>query len=145
MSAGVDVAGEPAPEAFAIRRFALYEAREAPVLPASAAAALQARALDAALFFSPRAAAVFARLAGAAGLADACRAVTAIAISPAAAEPLKALPLRAVRIANRPTRQAMLDEIDRLPEAVVKGHQPMSDRMTDTASLPPPELRSPRP
>jgi uroporphyrinogen-III synthase len=136
---GVDIAGDPAPEGFAVRRFALYEAREAPVLPASAVAALQARALDAALFFSARAAAAFARLAGEAGLADACRAVTGIAISPAAAEPLKALPFRTVRIASRPTRQVMLDEIDRLPEAVVKGHQPMSDPMTDTPSLPPPQ------
>src|SRR5476651_2105765 len=132
---GVDVAGDLSPEGFEVRRFALYEAREVASLPASAEAALQARALDAATFFSPRASAVFARLADKAGLGDACRAVTAVAISPAAAEPLKDLPFQTVRIAARPTRQAMLDEIDRLPEAVVKGHQPM----TDSPSLPPPE------
>src|SRR5476651_206918 len=132
---GIDVAGDLSPEGFDVRRFALYEAREAESLPASAEAALQARALDAATFFSPRASAVFARLADKAGLGDACRAVTAVAISSAAAEPLKHLPFQSVRIAARPTRQAMLDEIDRLPEAVVKGHQPM----TDTPSLPPPE------
>ena len=132
---GLDVAGDLSPEGFEVRRFALYDAREAASLPASAEAALQARALDAATFFSPRASAVFARLADKAGLGDACRAVTAVAISPTAAEPLKDLPFRTVRIAARPTRQAMLDEIDRLPEAVVKGHQPM----TDTPSLPPPE------
>ena len=132
---GLDVAGDLSPVGFEVRRFALYDAREAASLPASAEAALQARALDAATFFSPRASAVFARLADKAGLGDACRAVTAVAISPAAAEPLKDLPFRTVRIAARPTRQAMLDEIDRLPEAVVKGHQPM----TDTPSLPPPE------
>jgi uroporphyrinogen-III synthase len=128
---GVDIAGDLGAEGFEVRRIALYEAREATALPASAAAALQARALDAATFFSPRASAVFARLAEQAGLADACRPLTAVAISPAAAEPLKALPFQNVRIAARPTRQAMLDEIDRLPEAVVKGHQPM----TDTPSL----------
>ena len=132
---GVDVAGDLSPEGFEVRRFPLYEAREADLLPASAVAALQARALDAATFFSPRASAVFARLADKAGLGDACRTVTAVAISPAAADPLKDLPFQTVRIAARPTRQAMLDEIDRLPEAVVKGHQPM----TDTPSLPPPE------
>ena len=132
---GLDVAGDLSPEGFEVRRFPLYEAREAEALPASALAALQARALDAAIFFSPRASAVFARLAEEAGVAGACDTIAAVAISPAAAEPLKVLPFQSVRIAARPTRQAMLDEIDRLPEAVVKGHQPM----TDTPSLPPPE------
>src|SRR5471030_2662494 len=136
---GVDIAGDLGAEGFEVRRFALYEAREAASLPASAEAALQARALDAATFFSPRASAVFARLAEQAGLADACRPLTAVAISPAAAEPLKDLPFQNVRIAARPTRQAMLDEIDRLPEADVKGHQPM----TDTPSPQPPEPASP--
>jgi uroporphyrinogen-III synthase len=138
---GIDVAGDPAPEGFEVRRFALYEAREADVLPASAEAALQARALDAITFFSPRAAAVFARLTEKAGLADACRTVTAVAISAAAGEPLHALPFQTVRIAARPTRQAVLDEIDRLPEAVVKGHQPM----IDTPSLPPAAEPAPPP
>src|SRR4029077_19862718 len=50
---GIDVAGEGAPDGFEVRRFALYEAREAEALPDSARAALQARALDAATFFSP--------------------------------------------------------------------------------------------
>ena len=136
---GVDVAGDLTPEGFEVRRFALYDARAANSLPASAEAALQARALDAALFFSPRTSAIFARLTEKAGLCDACRTVTAVAISPAAAEPLKGLPFQTVRIAARPTRQAMLDEIDRLPEAVVKGHQPM----TDTPSLPPAEPVAP--
>lgn len=131
--AGVDVAGDPAPEGFEVRRFALYEARAAEALPDSARAALQARALDVATFFSPRAASVFATLTDKAGLAEACRQVTAVAISPTAAEPLKSLPFRAIRTAARPTRQAVLEEIDRLPEAVVKGPQPMSD----TPSLPP--------
>lgn len=136
---GLDVAGDLSPEGFEVRRFALYEAREAASLPASAEAALQARALDAATFFSPRASTVFARLADKAGLGDACRAVTAVAISPATAEPLKDLPFQTVRIAARPTRQAMLDEIDRLPEAVVKGHQPMTDTPSLSPALPPPE------
>jgi uroporphyrinogen-III synthase len=136
---GIDVAGDLSPEGFDVRRFPLYEAREAEALPASAEAALQARALEAATFFSPRAAAVFARLADKAGLGDACRAVTAVAISPAAAEPLKNLPFQTVRIAARPTRQAMLDEIDRLPEAVVKGHQPMTDTLSPSPAPSPPE------
>jgi uroporphyrinogen-III synthase len=131
---GVDIAGDPAPDGFDVRRFALYESRETGALPEGARAALQAHALDVATFFSPRAAALFDRLVDKAGLSDSCATVTAIAISPSAAEPLKSLPFREVRIAARPTRQAVLDEIDRLPEPVVQGHRPMSDTATSLPS-----------
>jgi uroporphyrinogen-III synthase len=134
---GVDVAGNPAPEGI-VRRFALYEAREVDTLPDSARAALQSRALDAATFFSPRAAAAFARLVAAAGLADSCRNVTAIAISPAAADPLKAVPFKATMAAARPTRQGMLDEITRLAEANAEAVQPARPTMSDTSSPSPP-------
>jgi uroporphyrinogen-III synthase len=133
---GVDVAGEIVANGFEVRRFALYEAREADALPDSARAALQARALDAATFFSPRASALFARLVTAAGLADACRIVSAVAISPAAAQPLAALPFKTTVAAARPTRQAVLDEIDRLPLPSVQGPAAMSE--TSPSSPPPP-------
>jgi uroporphyrinogen-III synthase len=144
---GVDVAGEIAPQGFEVRRFALYEAREAEALPDSARAALAARALDAATFFSPRAAALFARLVSDAGLADSCREVTAVAISPAAAEPLSALPFKSVVAAPRPTRQAVLDEIDHLPLPSVQGPgvqgpQTMSD--APPSSPPPPPVHARR-
>jgi uroporphyrinogen-III synthase len=140
---GVDVAGEIAADlsrgGFEVRRFALYEAREAEALPDSARAALQARALDAATFFSPRAATLFARLVTAAGLAEACRPVTAIAISPAAAQPLAGLPFRSVVPAARPTRQAVLDEIDRLPLPGVQEPGVQEPHvMSDTPASPPP-------
>ena len=127
-------------DGFEVRRFALYDAREESALPDSARAALQARALDAVTFFSPRAAALFAKLLGEAGLTDTVRPVTAIAISPAALAPLGALPFKASVAAARPTRQAVLDEIDRLAEAGVQGQATMSD----TPSSPPPPA-SPRP
>lgn len=139
---GVDVAGDLAgaleADGFEVRRVALYEAREAGTLPAAAAEGLRRRTLDAATFFSPRAAAAFVRLVEAAGLADACRAVTAIAISPAAARPLEALPFLAVQAAANPTRQGVLDEIDRLAPAVVKGPVPMSDTPSAPSPVPPP-------
>jgi len=119
---------------FDVRRFALYDARAEATLPDSARAALQARALDAATFFSPRAASQFAKLVGEAGLADSLRSVTAIGISPAVLAPLGKLPFKATVSAARPTRQAVLDEIDRLAEAGVQGQAIMSD----TASSPPP-------
>ncbi len=137
---GVDVAGdlaaELAPDGFDVLRFPLYEAREAAELPESARAALEARALDAITFFSPRAAALFARLTGAAGLADTCRDVTAIAISAAAAEPLKVLPFKAVRVSAKPTRQAVLDEIDRPAGTGVQGQPIMSDTPPPTRAEP---------
>jgi uroporphyrinogen-III synthase len=119
---------------FDVRRFALYDARAEATLPDSARAALQARALDAATFFSPRAASQFAKLVGESGLADSLRSVTAIGISPSALAPLGKLPFKATVSAARPTRQAVLDEIDRLAEAGVQGQAIMSD----TASSPPP-------
>ena len=55
-----------------------------------------------------------------AGLAEACRTVSAVAISPAAAQPLADLPFARAVAAERPTRQAVLDEIDRLPPSGVQ-------------------------
>ena len=69
----------------------------------------------------------FAKLVGEAGLADSVRDITAIAISPAALAPLGDLPFKATVAAARPTRQAVLDEIDRLAEAGVQGQAIMSD------------------
>jgi uroporphyrinogen-III synthase len=130
----LDLAEALSRHGFDVRRFALYDARAEATLPDSARAALQARALDAATFFSPRAASQFAKLVGEAGLADSLRSVTAIGISPAALAPLGELPFKATVSAARPTRQAVLDEIDRLAEAGVQGQAIMSD----TPSSPPP-------
>lgn len=132
-----------APQGFDVRRIALYRASEVAVLPESANAALAARALDAAAFFSPRAASVFARLVGEAGLAETCRSVTAVAISPAASEPLKVLPFKATLAAALPTRQAVLDMIDRLAEAGYQGGEPAKVPMSDPSS--PPSAPSPAP
>jgi len=128
-------------DGFEVRRFALYDARAESTLPDSARAALQARALDAATFFSPRAASQFAKLVGEAGLADSLRSVTAIGISSAALAALGKLPFTASVAAARPTRQAVLDEIDRLAEAGVQGQAIMSD----TPSSPPPPSPEPPP
>jgi uroporphyrinogen-III synthase len=125
-------------DGFEVQRFALYDAREAAALPDSARAALQARALDVATFFSPRAAALFARLLGEAGLAESVRGVTALAISPAALEPLADLPFTAAVAAARPTRQAVLDEIDRLASAGVTGVKGQATMSDAPASSPPP-------
>ncbi len=146
----LDLSDTLAPDGFEVHRFMLYDAREESALPESARAAVAARALDVATFFSPRAAATFARLVGDAGLASALRDVTAIAISPAALEPLAALPFKATVAAARPTRQAVLDEIDRLAEAGVQvapimGAQTMSDTPSPASTPSPTREVSPPP
>ncbi len=155
---GVDIAQDfsaaLAPDGFEVRRVALYEAREEAALPDSARAAIEARALDAAMFFSPRASALFARLVQEAGLSASLSNVTAIAISPAALQPLSALPFRATVAAARPTRQSVLDEIDRLPvaaplrseAAAAEGPSIMSDTPSSPdAAAPPVTPVTPRP
>jgi len=138
---GANVGAELAPEGFETRRIVLYEARAAETLPDSARAALEARALDVATFFSPRASEAFVRLVTEAKLADTCRGITAIAISPAAALPLAALPFASTVAAERPTRQAVLDEIDRLPPPGVQSPSPMTD--TPAPSSPPDPIEPP--
>jgi len=156
---GIDIAQDFAaalgPDGFEVRRVALYEAREETALPDSARAAIEARALDVALFFSPRASELFARLVQQAGLSASLSNVTAIAISPAALQPLSALPFKATVAAARPTRQSVLDEIDRLPlapqVAAAEGPSIMSDTPSspDSASpdsaVPPAAPATPRP
>ncbi|MBI2738768.1 MAG: uroporphyrinogen-III synthase [Rhodospirillales bacterium] len=125
------------PAGFVVKRFVLYDAREETTLPDSARAALEARALDIVTFFSPRAASVFTSMVEDAGLAGSLRDVTAIAISPAALAPAAGLPFKAVVAAKRPSRQAVLDEIDRLAEAPVQGQATMSDTSPDEPAAPP--------
>lgn len=125
------------PAGFEVKRFVLYDAREETTLPDSARAALEARALDVVTFFSPRAASVFTSMVEDAGLAASLRDVTAIAISPAALSPAAGLPFKAVVAAKRPSRQAVLDEIDRLAEAPVQGQATMSDTSPDEPAAPP--------
>jgi uroporphyrinogen-III synthase len=143
---GVDVAQDfaaaLAPDGFEVRRVALYEAREETALPDSARAAIEARALDAAMFFSPRASDLFARLVQEAGLSASLSNITAIGISPAALQPLSALSFKATVAAARPTRQSVLDEIDRLPVeaavAAVEGPSIMSDTPSSPETAAPP-------
>jgi len=132
-----DLAALLAPAGFKVKRFVLYDAREETTLPDSARAALEARALDIVTFFSPRAASVFASMVEDAGLAATLRSVTAVAISSAALAPAAGLPFKAVVAAKQPTRQAVLDEIDRLAEAPVQGLATMSDA-SEPPSDPPP-------
>jgi uroporphyrinogen-III synthase len=114
--AGSDVAGDLAGAlrraGFAVERAVLYEARPAPGLSAPTARALAGGLVDYALFFSPRTAAIFGRLAEQAGIAAALRRVTALSISAAADSALAGLEFRARRIAATPDQRGLLAALD---------------------------------
>jgi len=107
-----DLGGSLAAAGYAVRRMVLYEARPAEALSDRLIGELRADSLDLALFFSPRTARTFARLAEAAGLGPCCRRLAAFALSPAVAGELAALPWRAVIAAAAPTQAALLAALD---------------------------------
>jgi uroporphyrinogen-III synthase len=111
-----DLAGELRARGFTVDRAVLYEARPVAALTAATARLLADGLVDFALFFSPRTAAVFARLAEQAGIADAMRWVTAISISAAADAALDRLRFRERFVADRPDQPALLTALDRLVE-----------------------------
>jgi len=92
----------------------LYESRPAAALSPAAVLALRSGAIAFALFFSPRTAAIFAELAGAARVVESCGAITAISISRAADAALANLPWRDRCVAERPNQSAALDALDRV-------------------------------
>lgn len=108
-----DLSGGLAAKGFKLRREVLYDARTAQSLTPALLTALEGQEIDLALFFSPRTAATFVTLAQAAGRIDACRAITAYALSAAVAQELAALPWRAIQTADQPKQDALLALIDR--------------------------------
>lgn len=109
-----DLAGELRAAGFTLERAVLYDARPAATLSNACVEALVAAAIDFALFFSPRTAAIFARLVETAGVAAALRRVTAVSISAAADERLGPLPFAKREVSARPEQQSLLAVLDRL-------------------------------
>lgn len=109
-----DLAGALRAAGYSVERAVLYDARPAAALSAEAIRMLARGGIDAALFFSPRTAAVFARLAVQAGIADALHSVTAIAISRAAVAALDGVSFRECRVAARPDQAGLLAALDAL-------------------------------
>lgn len=93
---------------FTVRTERIYEARAADGVTGALKAELSAGLIDAAAFFSPRTASLFAALIGAENLAPACRGMTALALSTAVANALHPLEFLHLRIAREPTTDAML-------------------------------------
>jgi uroporphyrinogen-III synthase len=111
-----DLAGRLGLAGFAVERAVLYEARAADALSPATARLIDDGAIDLALFFSPRTAAIFGRLAETANVAGGLRATTALSISSAADEALGDLPFRARLIATAPTQAALLALVDTLSD-----------------------------
>jgi uroporphyrinogen-III synthase len=76
--------------------------------PEPARAALAAGTIGAALFFSAATARRFAQLARTARVADRLKDVDALALSPAVAAPLAALPWRRICVAARPDQDSLM-------------------------------------
>jgi uroporphyrinogen-III synthase len=110
--AGSEVAGDLAAtlgiHGFTLERLVLYDACAATSLTPAAARLIEDRQIELALFFSPRTAAIFARLVEAAGVADGLAMTTALSISPAADAALATLTFRERAIAAAPTQAALL-------------------------------------
>jgi uroporphyrinogen-III synthase len=109
-----DLAGALRRRDFTVDRAVLYEACPASALGAATVRALAAGTIDFALFFSPRTAAVFTRLATQAGLLDAIPFLTAISISAAADAGLGSLRFRDRHVAACPDQTHLLAAIDGL-------------------------------
>jgi uroporphyrinogen-III synthase len=109
-----DLVGTLRADGFAVDRTVLYKARPAAGLGADCVRALAAGIVDFALFFSPRTAAIFARLIDRAGLAQAVGRVTAVSLSAAADKSLGTLGFRERHIAVRPDRAGLLAALDRV-------------------------------
>jgi uroporphyrinogen-III synthase len=110
--AGSDVAGDLAAAlhatGFIVERAVLYEARATETLSAATARLIGNGNIDLALFYSPRSAAIFARLAEAAKITSGLAATVAVSISASADATLGRLPFRARLIAAAPTQASLL-------------------------------------
>ena len=111
-----DLAGSLAEAGFTVRREVLYRARAAEAFSPALVGELAAGRLCLALFFSPRTAAVFAKLALRSGIEESCRSVHACVLSEAVGRALEGVAWREVRVAGRPDHEAMMAEVDRILE-----------------------------
>jgi uroporphyrinogen-III synthase len=103
-----DLVGQLSTQGYAVERIALYDAVPADALSPRVADDLAAGRIDWVLLFSPRTAAIFARLVRNAGRVDALKNCTALCLSPPVAEAVSSLPWHRVRIATRPDQANLL-------------------------------------
>jgi uroporphyrinogen-III synthase len=108
-----DLAASLAADGFTVDRMVLYEARAVGSFSPATAELIADGEFAFALFFSPRTATIFARLADEAAVTDGLNATIAVSISAAADAMLADLPFRARLIAEAPTQAALIELIER--------------------------------
>lgn len=94
-----------------VRAWEVYRAEAATVLPDAVKALLVTQSLDAALFFSPRTAAIFGALTRLAGVDVFCRRMVAVGLSEAVAASLRLLPLDRILVADVLTEESMIQTL----------------------------------
>lgn len=112
---GADVAGDLVGQlsGYSVDQAIVYRASPAAQLPANARAALAQGASDFVALFSPRSAAAFVSLVREAGLAQNCRKLALLALSPAVAQAAD-LPWAGRHIAAHPSQQGLLAALDHM-------------------------------
>lgn len=108
-----DLAGRLQAVGFEVERVQLYDADPATELSAAARAEISSGKIDWVLVFSPRTAATFASVVERAGLQEATRRMTLVALSEAAAK-ATTLTFQRVAVAAEPTQAALLATVDGL-------------------------------
>ena len=103
-----DLVGMLGARGFTVAREVLYTAEPADALSPSTVSRLYAGTIDAILFFSPRTARTFVRLAARAGVPESLAAVTAFCLSEAVARELRTFDWGSVEVAPRPEQDALV-------------------------------------
>ncbi len=106
-----DLSGLLEAAGFDVRRQVLYQATAAEKLSPETVDELKSGTLDGVLLFSPRTAGLFVKLAGDAGLEEACRPLVAYCLSQAVADNAKDLPWRRIQVASEPNQKSLLDAL----------------------------------
>jgi uroporphyrinogen-III synthase len=109
---------------YSVDRRIAYRTVLADDLPAEVVGALDSGAVDAILFFSPRTAEGFARVARRLGLEKACARVAAHCMSPAVARAASTLRWRALHVAETPTKAALIATLSAGRHASEPGGEP---------------------
>ena len=104
-----DLKGRLEEQGFWIERAVLYEAVPAKVFPNTIIDALQGEAsVEGVLLFSRRTAETFVRCCEAGGIVGKLNHITAYCLAASAAQPLEGLGLKEMRVASRPSEEALL-------------------------------------
>ncbi|MCE2510894.1 MAG: uroporphyrinogen-III synthase [Alphaproteobacteria bacterium] len=116
-----DLATALAARGYDVRRKTLYETTPAMGISPVATKAFQEGKISAVLFFSPRTAGAFVRLACEAGLAPYCKRVVALCLSPAVAKAADTIRWQALQVSTHPDVNSLLHDLDDVVNRVGKG------------------------